>query len=110
MLQSLPMSKRNLVIRIDNRTRLMSAVLAATTYPDKSQERQKHGTPLHARGTRKLVLDYSHHPAVQDLQFLLDKHISFGAIFGYAVRLSWPELTGDEVPRWVPPHWNEHLR
>jgi len=103
------MSKRNLVIRIDNRTRLMSAVLAATTYPDTSQERQKHGTPLHARGTRKVVAEYAHHPAVQDLQFLLDKNTSLAAIFGYAVRLTWPELSGDETPRWVPPHWNEHL-
>ena len=104
------MSKRNVLIRIDNRTRLMSAALAATSYPDKSQERQKHGTPLHARGTRKLVGEYSHHPAVQDLQFLLDKQVPLAAIFGYAVRLSWPDLTGDETPRWVPPRWNEHLK
>ena len=104
------MSKRNILVRIDNRTRLLSAVLATTTYPEKSQERQKHGTPLHARGTRKLLAEFNHHPAVVGLQVLLDKGIPLDSIFGYACRLSWPELSGDEPPRWVPPHWNEQLK
>ena len=104
------MAKRNILVRIDNRTRLMSAVLAASTYPDKSQERQKHGTPLHARGTRKAVIEFNHHPAVASLQVLLDKQMPLNAIFSYAGRLSWPELNGDEPPRWVPPRWNEHLK
>jgi len=104
------MANRNISVRIDNRTRLMSAVLAATTYPDKSQERQKHGTPLHARGTRKTVIDFNSHPAVAGLQVLLDKKIPLDSIFNYGARLSWPDLTGDETPRWVPPRWNEHLK
>ncbi len=104
------MDKRNVLIRVDNRTRLMSAVLAATNYPDKSQERQKHGIPLHARGTRKLIADYAHHPAVNALQVLLDQNVPLSSIFSYALRLSWPNLETDEPPRWVPPRWNEHLK
>jgi len=104
------MTARHVQVQLDNRTRLVSAVLAATTYPEKSQDRQKHGTHLHARSTRKLVLEYAHHPAVHALQVLLDKNVALNSIFGYALRLSWPELTGDEPPRWVPPRWNEHLK
>jgi hypothetical protein len=102
--------KRNILVRLDNRTRLMSAVLAATSYPDKSQDRQKHGVPLHARGTRKLIAEYMHHPAVTSLQVLLDQNTPLTSIFGYALRLSWPDLEIDEPPRWVPPRWNEHLK
>lgn len=104
------MDKRNVVVRVDSRTRLMSAVLAATNYPDKAQERQKHGIPLHARGTRKLIAEYTHHPAVGALQVLLNQNVPLTSIFSYALRLSWPGLEIDDTPRWVPPRWNEHLR
>ncbi len=104
------MDKRQVVIRIDDRVRLMSAVLAATNYPDKSQERKKHGTHLHARGTRKLVAEHSHHPAVHAMQYLLDQGIPFAPMYSYALRLTWPGLVADDMPRWVPPRWNEHLK
>ena len=104
------MDKRQVIIRVDNRVRLMSAVLAATNYPDKSQERKKHGTHLHARGTRKTVAEYSHHPAVQAAQVLLDQNIPLVSMYSYVLRLTWPDLAGDDMPRWVPPRWNEHLK
>jgi hypothetical protein len=105
-----PQEKRQVVIRVDDRVRLMSAVLAATNYPDKSQDRKKHGTHLHARGTRKIVSEFSHHPAVHAMQVLLDQNIAMGSMYSYVLRLTWPGLVADEVPRWVPPRWNEHLR
>src|SRR5258708_6495857 len=104
------MDKRQVVIRVDDRVRLMSAVLAATNYPEKSQERKKHGTHLHARGTRKVVAEYSHHPAVSAMQILLDQNIPLASMYSYALRLTWPGLAGDDMPRWVPPHWNEQLK
>ncbi len=104
------MEKRQVIIRIDDRVRLMSAVLAATNYPDKSQERKKHGTHLHARGTRKLVAEYSHHPAVHAMQYLLDEGIPLASMYSYVLRLTWPGLAADDMPRWVPPRWNEHLK
>jgi hypothetical protein len=104
------MDKRHVVIRIDDRVRLMSAVLAATNYPDKSQERKKHGTHLHARGTRRLVAEHNHHPAVHAMQYLLDQDIPLASMYSYVLRLMWPGLTADEMPRWVPPRWNEHLK
>src|SRR5512143_3509412 len=104
------MDKRQVVIRIDDRVRLLSAVLAATNYPDKSQERKKHGTHLHARGTRKIVADHTHHPAVHAMQVLLDQRIPLPPMYSYVERLTWPGMSGDDMPRWVPPRWNEHLR
>ncbi len=108
------MDKKQVVIRVDDRVRLMSAVLAATSYPDKSQERRKHGTHPHARGTRKVVGEYTHHPAVHALQVLLDQNVSLVRAYKYALRLTWPGLealeTDDELPRWVPPGWSKSLR
>jgi hypothetical protein len=96
---------------VDDRVRLLSAVLAATDYPDKSQARRKHGTHAHARGTRKLVAEYAHHPAVHAMQVLLNQGIPLASMYNYLLRLTWPGLTSDEeMPRWVPPRWHEHLK
>lgn len=103
--------KRQLVVRIDDRVRLISAVLAATNYPDQSQDRKKHGTHAHARGTRKNVAEYNHHPAVHAMQVLLDAGVPLSAMYNYVLRLTWPGLEADsELPRWVPPRWHEHLK
>jgi hypothetical protein len=104
------MDKQQVAVRIDDRVRLMSAVLAATNYPDKSQDRKKHGTHSHARATRKLVAEYNHHPAVTAMQVLLDQNIPLASMYSYAMRLTWPGLVADEMPRWVPPRWHEHLK
>ncbi len=104
------MDKRQVTVRVDNRVRLLSAVLAATNYPDKSQERKKHGTHLHARGTRKVVAEFGHHPAVQAMQILLDQNLPLASMYSYVLRLTWPGLATDDMPRWVPPHWNEQLK
>lgn len=102
---------KKVVIRVDDRIRLLSAVLAATNYPDKSQAIKKHGTHLHARGTRKLVAEHSHHKAVQAMQVLLDQNIPLASMYNYALRLTWPMLHADEeMPRWVPPRWDEQLK
>jgi hypothetical protein len=104
------MSNQDVSVRLDDRIRLMSAVLAATDWPDKSQERQPHGTHAHARATRKFLDPHKHHPAVQAMQSLLDQGAPLEAMFTLAVQLSWPGLTIDELPRWVPPGWNDQLR
>ncbi len=104
------MNQRRVQVRIDDRVRLLSALLAATRWPEEEQEHKPHGTHLHARGTRKVVSEYTHHPAVHAMQVLLDKGAPLEAMYTYVMRLSWPGLESDETPRWVPPRWNEHLR
>lgn len=97
-------------VRLDDRMRLMSAVLAATDWPDKSQERQPHGTHAHSRATRKFLEPVKHHEAVQGLQGVLNQGAPVEAIFAFAAQMSWPEMNSAELPRWAPAHWNEHLR
>lgn len=100
----------DVAVRLDERIRLMSAVLAATTWPDQSQERKPHGTHAHARGTRKFLNEHRGHPAVQGLQNLLDGGAPLEAMFTFVMHLSWPSLEIAELPRWVPPEWNIQLR
>jgi hypothetical protein len=102
----------DVVVRLDDRLRLMSALLAVTNWPDKAQERQPHGTHAHARATRKYLAEYASHEAVQNLQNLLDQGAPLEAMFTFVLCLSWPglELTLDRLPGWVPPLWIMQLR
>lgn len=102
----------DVIVRIDDRLRLMSAVLAATNWPEQSQKRQPHGTHAHARATRKYLSGHFNHPAVQSLQGLLDQGAPLEAMFTFALCLSWPglELQIDVLPGWVPPRWIMELR
>jgi hypothetical protein len=100
----------DVTVRLDDRIRLMSAVLAATDWPDKSQERKPHGTHAHSRATRKFLESVKTHEAVQNLQSVLNQGAPLEAIFSFAMQLSWPDMTIAEMPRWAPPKWNEQLR
>src|SRR5690606_1800634 len=98
-------------VRLDDRVRLMSALLAATDFPEKSQRRKPHGTHAHARATRKLVGDSAQHPAVQTTQALLDQSTPLEALYTLALNLSLPDvqLTTD-APAWMPLGYIEKVR
>lgn len=102
----------DVTVRLDDRIRFMSALLAATNWPEKSQAKQPHGTHLHARATRKYLNDHLEHPAVQYMQQLLDQGAPLEALFTFALCLSWPEmeLQIDRLPGWVPPRWIPAMR
>ncbi|GAB4571590.1 MAG: hypothetical protein Kow0077_08670 [Anaerolineae bacterium] len=97
-------------VHIDDRVRLLGALLAATSWPDDEQARKPHGTHAHARGTRRLVSAYDKHPAVLILQALLDRGLPLAAILGYMLGLRWPDLVAERTPSWVPPTWGRHLK
>jgi len=103
------MTERTIQIRIDDRVRLMSAVLSVTSWPEIEQARTRHRAHVHARNTTKYLLPYIKHPAVHTLQALLDQNTPLEAVFSYALSLSFPELTLAEPPAWVPRHWHEQL-
>ncbi len=103
------MTARTIQIRLDDRIRLMSAVLSATSWPENEQVRIRHRAHVHARNTSKRLVASVKHPAVQTLQALLDQNTPLEAIFTYALSLSWPDLTLAQPPAWTPPHWNEQL-
>ncbi len=98
-------------VRLDDRVRLMSALLAATDFPEKSQRRKPHGTHAHARATRKLLADSAQHPAVQTTQALLDQSTPLEALYTLALNISLPDvqLTG-EAPAWMPLGYIEKVR
>ncbi|NDJ75544.1 MAG: hypothetical protein GYB65_04730 [Chloroflexi bacterium] len=103
------MTARTIEVRIDDRARLMSAVLSATNWPDTEQKRRRHRAHVHARNTSKrakLALD---HPAVHSLQTLLDQGTPLEAIYSYALSLSWPAMKPKQPVPWAPLHWAEQL-
>src|SRR5689334_3772884 len=98
-------------VRLEDRIRLMSAVLSVTDYPDKAQERKPHGTHAHARATRKFLSEFKSHDAVKATQSLLDGgQTPLEAFFALAMMMRWPDMTLDAAPKWMPPKWNEQLR
>lgn len=97
-------------VRLDERIRLMSALLAATDWPDRAQARKPHGCHPHARATRKHLSAHTGHPAVATLQGLLEKGMPLEALFTLAATLSWPDLTPARLPAWAPPQWPDQLR
>lgn len=103
------MTKRAIQVQIDDRARLMSAVLAATNWPDTEQTRKRHRAHVHARNTAKRVEEHADHPAVHTLQTLLDQNTPLEAIYTYALNLSWPDMKLEAELPWAPLHWNEQL-
>lgn len=104
------MTGSDITVKLDDRARLMSAILAATRYPDMAQERRPHGTHAHARNTRKHVSGLRNHPAVSALNALLDQRAPLEALFTLAMVLRFPECGIERPPRWMPPGWNEQIR
>ncbi|MBN1681505.1 MAG: hypothetical protein JW966_14590 [Anaerolineae bacterium] len=103
------MALRTIEVSIDDRARLMSAVLSATDWPQKEQERRRHRAHVHARYTTRQVQAQTEHPAVRTLQTLLDQNTPLEAIYTYALSLSWPDLTLTGHLPWAPSYWNEQL-
>jgi hypothetical protein len=103
------MISQALKVHIDNRARLMSAVLSATTWPQTEQMRRRHRAHVHARNTARRVQGFDGHPAVDTLQTLLDHGTPLEAIYTYALNLSWPDFKLKHALPWAPLHWNEQL-
>lgn len=100
----------DVIVQLDDRVRLMSALLAATAYPDQAQHRRPHGTHAHARATRKYLHNWHDHPAAAGLETLLDQGAPLDALFTLALALRMPEMTFPQLPRWVPISWDTQIR
>jgi len=104
------MANNQLTIHIDNRIRLMSAVLAVTDLPDRAQHRKGHRPHAHARKTTKHLEAFREHPAVQGAQALINHNAPVHALFAYAMKLNWEDMSIDNPPPWTPPNWNLQLQ
>ncbi len=101
----------DVTVKLDDRIRLISAVLAATSYPEKAQKLKPHGTHAHARATRKHLAAFLEHPAVQDTQSLLAQNTPLEAIYALAMLMRWEDgLSLPALPSWSPPDYNAHLK
>ncbi len=100
----------DVLVRIDDRLRLMSAVLSLTRYAEEERARRGQGTHPHSRHTRKALLDHADHPAVRALQTLLDRGAPLEAIFTLALTLRLDDTPIDKPPSWMPPNWDADLR
>lgn len=103
------MTTLQLLVRVDDRVRLMSALLSVTTWPETEQTRKRHRAHVHARTTTRHIGALREHDAVKTLQTLLDKGTPLEAVYTYALNLSWPELTLNTPMPWAPLHWNEQM-
>jgi hypothetical protein len=85
-------------ISIDNRVRLVAAVLAASHWPDHEQTQTPHAVHTHAKMTRQYVSDFSAHPAAETVNDLIENdRLNLADLFGAALRRSWPLLEGNEA-------------
>jgi hypothetical protein len=101
----------DVIVKLDDRIRLMSAVLTATDYPEKSQQRKPHGTHAHARATRKYLNDHLKHPAILTTQTLLDQGSPAEALFTLMFAYQFPEMRPlAALPAWVPAGYGDQLR
>ncbi|MFP4322655.1 MAG: hypothetical protein ACLFTK_09390 [Anaerolineales bacterium] len=103
------MTQRQVLVGIDDRIRLMSAVLAITDWPQRAQQRKGHRPHFHARNTTRWLDAFKDHPAVQAAQYLLDMNPPLEALYAFALKLSWPDMYITKPPRWMPPDWNDYL-
>jgi hypothetical protein len=100
----------DITVRLDDRARLLSAVLAVTDFPEQAQRLKPHGTHAHARATRKHLQAHSEHLAVQATQHMLDQNIPLEAIYVLVLLMDWPDLSLTALPGWATPDYNILLR
>jgi len=106
------MTASEITVRVDDRVRLLSALLALTTWPEQEQAFHPHGVHAHARATRVALAAAEEHPAVQIMQDLLETNHSLSTIFSYAACLSLPgfRARSADIPTWAPEAWPVQLR
>jgi hypothetical protein len=93
----------DVTVRLDDNLRLLSVVLAATDFPEKSQAAKPHGTHAHARATARFVKEMRSHEAVRGMQSLLDSGAPLEALYTLVAHLPWPTLEIEMLPKWVRP-------
>jgi hypothetical protein len=87
----------------------MSAVLAATDYPQTAQKAKPHGSHAHARATLKHVAEFKSHAAVQSTQALLKAGTPIEALFALVLLIDWPSMKISHLPSFAPAKYNEQL-
>ncbi len=79
-----------MTITIDDRARLVMAVLAASDWPNEEQKQLTHAVHPHAKQTRHFVQKYKYHEAVRGVNQALLNGVTVAELFSTAMRCAWP--------------------
>jgi len=79
-------------ITIDERMRLVTAVLAASDWPDEEQKQQPHAVHSQAKQLRQFVQPFRSHPAVNGVNEALLNGVELEELFSAALRSTWPDF------------------
>lgn len=82
-----------LSVAIDDRLRLITAVLAASDWPVEEQNQLTHAVHPHAKQVRQFMHAFASHPAVNGVNEALLNGVDPADLFSAAVRCSWPDFT-----------------
>lgn len=106
------MSDHRVSVQLNDRLRLMSAMLSLTSWPEREQAQHPHGVHAHAKDTRRFLEPYAGHAAIQQLQEILNEGRSMEELFAFSQVLSWPSLRARsaDTPDWVPSGWTAAIR
>lgn len=82
-----------LSVAIDERMRLVTAVLAASDWPVEEQNQLTHAVHPHAKQVRQFVQPFGSHPAVNGVNEALLNGVLLADLFSAALRAAWPDFT-----------------
>jgi hypothetical protein len=82
---------------LEDRARLVMAILAAGDWPAREQQEQGHAVHPQAKATRQHVVPYAHHPAVTAVNELLVLQTPVDLFFTAVLRSAWPHLKPRET-------------
>ncbi|MCA9935332.1 MAG: hypothetical protein H6662_07890 [Ardenticatenaceae bacterium] len=85
-----------LMVMLDDRARLVTAVLAASQWPEQEQAQLTHAVHPHAKQTRQFVQPFAAHTAVQHVNTLLADGTAVSELFAAALRCTWPDFAPQE--------------
>lgn len=99
-----------MIVQIDNRVRLVAAVLAASDWPAHEQTIYgAHAVHPQAKATRHFLAEYGQHPAGTFINTLLPHNLVVSDLFSAAVRCQWPTFTPTEELSGRDNEWVHHL-
>lgn len=98
-------------VKIDERARLVAAVLAASNWPEREQAQMAHAVHPHAKQTRQFTRQFGGHPAVQAINEALQNDVAIDELFMAALRCRWPDFASlGSLPRtWQSEAWVQTL-
>ena len=100
-------SELNVVI--DERVRLVTAVLAASHWPEMEQAQTTHAVHPHSKQVKQWVRPFQNHPAVQRVNDSLALNVGIESLFTAILRCGWPDATSVTSPPEGAQDWIKSL-